>query len=403
MTIRVLAVGNSNTDQIDHRSLITALTTSQGSVAHRPGLFPSSPAGAALSNVSAMVVGVGEFKGIIANPSGPGQFLVQSDSVINLTFDPGEAAVIRTDRIIARVYNQSQDGSGQSDAFVEYLKGQSSGAATAVPNGALLLWEIPVPAGASSGGGGINFTSIGVDKRVWTTASGGVIPALNSAEVVAISGAFNGEAAYAKDISALYIHDGTSFKMRGQTSVASSANLTSISNPWDGLLVTTRDTNHIWQYDGTAWFDTTAQPRVKVYAGSDGAVGNNSVTLFGFDAESYKTVSTMHNNTTNNSRLVAPKTGLYAVAGSACFALHATGRREIQFRKNANGVNSGGTRVFENSYKSDATDITTIGAYVEVELVANDYLEMFLLENCGFSLAIKAGVDLTWMSMRFIG
>jgi hypothetical protein len=402
MTIRVLAVGNNNTDQVDHRSLITALTTTQGAVAHRPGLFPSSPAGAALTNVSAMVAGVGEFKAIIANPTGPGQFLVQSDAVINVTFAAGEAAVVRNDRIIARVYNSAQDGSGVDDATVEYLKGQSSGAGTAVPNGAILLWEFPVPAGASSGSGGINFTSIGVDKRVWTSASGGIIPALNSAEVVAISGAYNGEAAYAKDISALYIHDGTSFKVRGQASVASSANLTSISNAWDGLLVTTRDTNHIWQYDGSAWFDTDALPRVKVYT-TGGAVGNNAVQVLPFDAESYKTVSTMHNNTTNNSRLVVPKTGLYAIAGGASFALHATGRREMQFRKNANAIATGGTRLFENSYKSDATDITTIGGYCEAELVAGDYIEMFLFENCGFSLAINGGADLSWASIRLCG
>lgn len=252
MTVRVLAVGNSNTDQVDHRSLITALTATQGNVAHRPGLFPSSSV-AALRNDSAMVAGVGPFKAILPNQSGAGQFLVQSDAEELLTFAAGEASVIRYDRIIVRVYNDAQDASGQSEAFVEYLKGQASGAATNVPNGALLLWEFPVPAGASAGTGGINFTSIGIDQRVYTSASGGIIPVGSTSELSTWTSPYEGLTVYAKDIDAIYVHDGTSFKLRGQASVASFANLSSVVNPVDGSLATVRDTNYLYQWDGSSW------------------------------------------------------------------------------------------------------------------------------------------------------
>lgn len=253
MTIRTLAVGNSNTDQLDHRSLITALTATSGAVEHKVGLFPSNPLPAAISNVSAMTAGVGPFKAILPNQNGFGQFLVQSDAVINVNFDPGEASVSRVDRIIVRVYNDDQDGSGQSDVFVEYLKGQASGSATAMPDGSLLLWEVSVPAGASSGSGGINFASTAADNRVYTTASGGMITFATTAEMNAFTDAYEGMAAHVANQDTIYVFDGSLWRVRGQVSVTSSSALSGIVNPWDGLLVTTRDTNIVYQYNGSSW------------------------------------------------------------------------------------------------------------------------------------------------------
>lgn len=289
MTIRTLAVGNNNMDQVDHRSLVTGLGQSAGAVSIRSGLFPSNPAPGALSNVSAMVVGVGALKGIVLNQSGSGQFLVQSDATINLTFDAGEASVARVDRIILRVYNVDQDGNagGVSDAAIEYLKGQSSGSASALPNGSLLLWEVSVPAGASAGGGGINFTSTAVDKRAYTTATGGIIPTGAASDLASVANAYEGMAFYAKDIDVLYIHDGTSFKPRSQVNVAASANLSSVVNPYDGLLATVRDTNYIYQYDGAAWvgvgipgLDSAWTAYTPVWTASSTApnIGNGTVT-----------------------------------------------------------------------------------------------------------------------------
>lgn len=251
MAIRVLAVGNNNTTQEDHRRLIAALTATAGTSSHRAGLFPSSGS-APITNVSAMVAGIGGFKAVVPNPAG-GSYLVQSDATINVTFDPGEAGVARSDRIIIKVYNDSQDASGRNDAAVEYLKGQSSGSATAVPANAILLYEIPVPAGASAGGGGINFTSLAVDKRFYTAAAGGVIPAADSTDLAGIVNAYDGMPAQHRTLNALFVHDGTSFKLRSQVAVASYANLASIPNPWEGLLAYVKDTDLVYAYDGAAW------------------------------------------------------------------------------------------------------------------------------------------------------
>lgn len=253
MTVRVLAVGNQNTDQVDHRSLVTALTQTSGDTTHRPGFFPSNPGPGALSNISPMTVGIGPFKAILPNQSGPGQFLVQSDGVEELTFDPGEPDIVRLDKIIVRVYNSSQDGSSDDEAYVEYLKGQSSGGGTGVPNGALLLWEVPVPAGSSSGSGGINFTSIASDKRTYTAGAGGIISVLDNTELDAIQGAFESMPAIVRSTNILYIHDGTSFRPHGQINVASSANLNTIAHPEDGNIAVTRDDNTLYVYNGSSW------------------------------------------------------------------------------------------------------------------------------------------------------
>lgn len=251
MAIRVLAVGNNNTTQEDHRRLIAALTATAGTSSHRAGLFPSSGS-APITNISAMVAGVGGFKAVVPNPAG-GSYLVQSDATINVTFDPGEAGVARSDRIIVKVYNSSQDASGRDDAAVEYLKGQSSGSATAVPANAILLYEIPVPAGASAGGGGINFTSLAIDKRFYTATAGGVIPVTDNTGISDIVNPYDGMPAYNKSLAGLFVNDGSSFKLKSQIAVASYANLGGIPNPWEGLIAYVKDTDLIYAYDGAAW------------------------------------------------------------------------------------------------------------------------------------------------------
>lgn len=251
MTVRVLAVGNNNTTQEDHRSLISALTTQAGSVAQRPGVFPSNNRPAALTNVSSMVVGVGGFRALVKNDLGAGYFLVQSNATENLTFDPGEAGVARTDRIIIRVYNDANDGSGRNEAVVEYLKGQSSGSATSLPSNSLLLWEVPVPAGASSGTGGINFTATAVDKRLYTVASGGIVA--QDYDTADLAFPYDGQPLFDTTLDILYFYDGSNWRPRTQITVASYSNLSSIKNVYDGLMAYVRDVDIIYVYNGTTW------------------------------------------------------------------------------------------------------------------------------------------------------
>lgn len=402
MTIRVLAVGNTNTTQADHRSLIAALTQPAGSVTHRPGLFPTF-APANISNVSSMTAGIGPFKAMINNQGGGGTFLVQSDAPANVDFDPGEAGVTRTDRIIIRVYNHSQDGSGRDEAVVEYLKGQSSGSATALPDNSLLLYEIPVPAGASSGGGGINFTSLRVDRRVWTTAAGGVIPLDFATQVNdgTIVNPFDGMVAYARNTGHIYVYNGSLWRPKGALSVASQAGLTGILNPEDGTIAVTRDNDKIYVYNGSSWVDKEA-PKARVYAYKASASGaaNNTLVAVAMDSEVYKNSSGMHSNTTNPTRIIAPKTGCYHLSAQAGFATNASGRRVVTIRKNAAGSSTGGTQVLVTGIGANNTDNTQVQVNMDLELNANDYLEMFVLQSSGGTLNVQGGQDNTFIQLR---
>lgn len=383
MTLRVLAVGNQNTDQVDHRSLVTSLTQSNGNVNHRAGLFPTNNA-ATLTNVSAMVAGIGPLKAIVENPAGSGQYLVQSDAQENVTFEDGEPVVIRTDRIILRVYNDAQDGSGQNDPVIEYLKGNSSGSPNPLPNGSLLLWDINVPAGASAGSGGINFTSAAVDRRVFTTASGGVVPVANTTELNAITNPYSGMTAYDKALSVLYVHDGANFKAKGQISVSTSSGLSGIVNPYDGLIATTKDKNEIWQHNGSAWVNMGKSigailRRSTAYSLAMGGAGYP----IPWEASDYLNGVTW-SSSSNPSRLIIPSggAGIWTCKGYFQFATNASGVRDIHILVNGNPV-------WEDRRSAASGVATSVSGSGDLLLNDGDYVEVRGLQNTSPAVALN--------------
>lgn len=253
MAVKVLALASGVTGLADHRILNGAMLAPAGLLHARAGILPS-PGGGNLTTVSAMVARVAAVKVVIQNgvSSALGPYLLVSDADVDITFDAGEASVARTDRIIARVYDDTNDGSGATTGAIEYLKGQAAGPATALPTNSILLYEMSVPAGASSGSGGLNFANA-QDRRVYTVTSGGILPVASNTEMTSITSPYEGMTCYRIDIDVLYVYDGTTWRPRGQASVASSANLTNINNPNDGMIAVARDTDWIYIYDGSSW------------------------------------------------------------------------------------------------------------------------------------------------------
>lgn len=254
MTIKVLALQSGVTGLGDHRVLNGALIQTTGQLQIRGGIFPSG--GAGLATVSAMVCSIAPVKLVIANTvaSSLGPYVIVSDATVNITFADGEASVARIDRIIARAYDNANDGSGDTKGDIYYLKGQASGAATALPANSLLLYEVTVPAGTSAGSGGINFNTATADKRTYTSTSGGIIPVLNSTDMTNIgASAFKGMVIYRSDLNALYGFDSSVFRPIGQIAVANSSSLSNISNPAQGNVAVTRDTSGVYIYNGSSW------------------------------------------------------------------------------------------------------------------------------------------------------
>ncbi|HSN23130.1 MAG TPA: hypothetical protein VLS45_03030, partial [Methylomicrobium sp.] len=217
MTVRVLALASGLTTTEGHRLTLTGLTLSAGAVTGRSGVYPANGA-AALATVSAMVASIAPFNAWIdgSNSTVQGGYLFCSDTSTNITFDAGNAATTRYDRIIARVKDNIYDGSGGTTGEVAYLKGNTTtGAATALPSNSLLLKEIAVPAGASAGGGGINFGTQTVDKVVYTVAAGAVNPIANATDRTAIATPHDGAVISRTDLDALQVFDGSAWKPVG--------------------------------------------------------------------------------------------------------------------------------------------------------------------------------------------
>lgn len=342
MAIKVLALASSVTGLTDHRILNGSMLMSAGQLAARGGVLPGATSGN-LSTVSAMVARVAPIKVVIANgvSAALGPYVLVSDASVDITFDAGEAAVPRVDRIIARVYDNTNDGSGSTTGSVYYLKGQASGAATALPTNSLLLYEMTIPAGASSGGGGVNFANA-VDKRVYTVANGGIPPVANNTDMAAIVSPYEGMTVYRTDLDVLYVYDGTNFKCRGVPSVAASANLSGIDNPYDGLVATTRDTDALWIYSGSTWVTPKAPdiPIGRLVAQAAQTLADNTqvALTFGTSSEVYDTHN-FHSESTNNSRVTPTVAGYYRVYGTVFMTSLANGTT-LDLNVRTNGANN---------------------------------------------------------------
>ena len=113
-------------------------------------------------------------------------------------------------------------------------------------------------------------------------------------------------------------------------------------------------------------------PHVRATATGNQTIPNATDTVLAFNSERYDT-GTLHDNATNNSRLVPPATGgqsAYLVTASVNFAANATGVRSVTLRKDGVTTLASDTR---NATGAGATDITIStltfmggGRYVEV-------------------------------------
>lgn len=195
---RVLALASASAE--DLRLALSGLVLPTDGLNSRSGLL-SPPSSADLVAVSAMQAKVTPFRAWIdgGTTAAEGGYLFTLDAEETLAFGNGLAGAVRTDRVIARAAIQG----------VEVLPGDpATGAATALPAGSLLLWEVPVPAGASAGGGGLNIAGIRVDKRPYTTATGGIVPVKDQADRDALT-KYDGLAVYRRDTDAVEIWDGS--------------------------------------------------------------------------------------------------------------------------------------------------------------------------------------------------
>jgi hypothetical protein len=328
MTFRVLALASGVTGLEDHRlALNTLLFPNGGGLKTYGGVVPG---GFGLTNPSPMIARIAS--GFAAVPgtvsATEGAYLLVSDSNVDITFDNGEAGVARTDRIIARVYDNTYDATGQTKGIVEYLKGQASGAATALPPNSILLYEQSVAAGASAGGTPINFSSV-TDQRRLLSAVGGIQSVASATERDALTPSWNGKMVWRRDRGWLEVQDSSNvWRVRSPATVASTSNFNQISNPHAGLTVTLSSDGSSYTYDGSGWNRTkeNGQMTFKAVRNSTQSIGNAVQTTVICGTTIWNKGMTYN---TSTGIWTCVEDGLYTVTGRVEFDTDASGYREL--------------------------------------------------------------------------
>ncbi|MBK3576818.1 hypothetical protein JHN63_24025 [Streptomyces sp. MBT65] len=169
----------------DTRLVSLGALTPTSAVQVRSGILPGSSTGLYRINGFTLTGTTGTMSGTVS----PGRAIVQStDSrgayplalteYENVTFADGDAQYGRIDLLVLRIYDDVYDGSGRTEAVIEIVKGTPSATPVvpAPPDVSLPLFEVTVPAGTSSGTGGIPWTTALTGRRTATVGVGGILP-----------------------------------------------------------------------------------------------------------------------------------------------------------------------------------------------------------------------------------
>jgi len=143
-------------------------------------------------------------------------------------------------------------------------------------------------------------------------------------------------------------------------------------------------------------------PRCYAYRNADKSTTDSAWPVYDMDLELYDPYSTpAHSLVTNNSRLIAAEPGIFDCKVQAKWAASATGSRRMQLRKNAGGVQTNGTLLFDTAALPSTGNIGFVHGSVEVQLNASDYIEMFTFQTSGGALNVIGGSGETFLSFRW--
>lgn len=122
----------------------------------------------------------------------------------------------------------------------------------------------------------------------------------------------------------------------------------------------------------------------RVYNSSAQTIGTASTTVLTFNSERFDT-NTLHDTSTNTSRLTAPVTGLYTISGMVTFATNGTGRRQLRITLN------GTTDLAIAQFPGDATLPVRMNVQTIYHLSATDYVELRVYQDSGGNLDTVVG------------
>jgi hypothetical protein len=128
-------------------------------------------------------------------------------------------------------------------------------------------------------------------------------------------------------------------------------------------------------------------PRCRIKHSLAQSINSATETVLAFDGEDFDT-DTMHDNSTNNSRITFNTLGAYDLQARVPWDANGTGRRKTIFRKN------GATQIDDFSFAPlSGTDTTKTIASGKYEFIATDYVEILVEQASTGALNILAGAS----------
>ncbi|MGX9921954.1 hypothetical protein ACWIG4_19100 [Streptomyces sp. NPDC002248] len=203
----------SGQSRTDTRLAPLGTMTPTSGLASRGGIVPGSPDGKSLMSglyvfgtTAGMTATIAPGRAVVQGSEAAGAYPVVLTDYTALTFADGDANNPRTDLVVLRVYDAQFDNTGRTEAVLEIVQGapEATPRAPQTPPASLPLATVLVPAGASVGTGGVNWTSAVTELRTTTVAVGGILPLYGGA---AEQGAYPGQ--YRDSGSQLQRWDGT--------------------------------------------------------------------------------------------------------------------------------------------------------------------------------------------------
>lgn len=136
-------------------------------------------------------------------------------------------------------------------------------------------------------------------------------------------------------------------------------------------------------------------PRVRAYNNADITIADSTLTVIALPNERFDS-DTMHDNTTNNSRLTCKTAGLYKIEGTVLFKPNATGRRFAVVRLN------GSSYIGQDETCADVSNYPALNVSSVYELAVNDYVELLAFQSSGGNLDTHgaAGIGVEFMMWR---
>lgn len=227
----------------------------------RPGPG-SSPGSVTASGTPDGNVHVAPFQAVLqtSRAATGGTYVMTLDATkdVNVLSTPADATNPRNDLIIAW-QKDTFYGDGTSAMAITHVVGTPSGTPSdpslaSYPD-SITLARVRVDAGATTITSG-KITDLR-PASLYTVAVGGILPVATQAVRDALSGVYDGFAIYRQDRDWVEIYDGSAWRVQGTPIVTSSADLSAITNPHNGLVASNTSNGILYRYNGSSFIPST--------------------------------------------------------------------------------------------------------------------------------------------------